>query len=467
MNEYLNRPLLLVIFGITGDLSQRKLLPAIYHLLKRRELPEQFKIVGISRQEVPSSQVYDSLKERIHGPDFDQAVAEELVRATTMVRMDLDNLEDYARLKEQLVAMSESLGAGVSRLYYLSIPAQAFVSVVHHLGETGHHEPQSIDGERPRLLVEKPFGYDVESAKMLVEAADEHFGEQQTFRIDHYLAKETAQNILTFRFKNPLFQSIWNRHYIASIRVIAYETIGIEKRAVFYEQTGALRDFLQSHLLQLLALITMEKPATFESLDIHKAKLRLLESIQTIEPDEVSSRAVRGQYDSYRAEVEKPESNVETFARLDLSIDNEQWRGVPIVIETGKAMHEKCSEIVVEFRCNDDAPGYNALHFRIQPREGISLDLQAKRPGLDKDMSTIEMDFDYEKAFHGQSGEAYERVIIDAVRGDQSLFASASEVLTSWRIVEHVLHGWASNGDGLVIYPVGTPANLIIPEKTT
>ena len=206
MNDYLDRPFILVIFGITGDLSQRKLLPALYHLVKHRQLPERIKIVGVSRHKVPVSEVYETLHQKIHGEDYDKAIVEQLHHATEMLQIDLDNSSDYERLLEELRVMSDELGPGVSRLYYLSIPAQAFVTVVHHLGETRHHEPFGQDSERPRLLVEKPFGYDTASAETLVQAADEHFGEQQTFRIDHYLAKETAQNILTFRFQNPLFQ---------------------------------------------------------------------------------------------------------------------------------------------------------------------------------------------------------------------------------------------------------------------
>ncbi|PID30565.1 glucose-6-phosphate dehydrogenase [Candidatus Saccharibacteria bacterium] len=457
MSDYLDKPLVLVIFGITGDLSQRKLLPALYHLIKHQQLPE-IKIVGISRKEIPVSEVYKNLHQKIYGSDYDQAVVEQLYRATEMVQVDLDNSADYEKLLQRLRIVSDELGPGVSRLYYLSIPSQAFVTVVHHLGETNHHEPFEQDSERPRLLVEKPFGFDTASAKTLVQAADEHFGEQQTFRIDHYLAKETAQNILTFRFQNPLFQTIWNTKHIESIRIVAYETIGIENRAGFYEQTGALRDLLQSHLMQLLALITMEKPAALESHDIHRTKLRLLESIDAIAEDEVETRAIRGQYDSYKTEVANAESHVETFARLHLNINNEQWRGVRVTIETGKALHEKCTEITVRFRANEDAPGTNTLAFRVQPQEGITLSLQAKRPGLSKNTETVKMDFDYEREFYGLAGEAYERVIIDAIRGDQALFATAEEVLTSWRIVENVLRAWAKNGDGLHIYPVGAPA---------
>lgn len=461
MNEYLDNPLIIVIFGITGDLSQRKLLPALYHLTKRQELPEDVRIVGVSRQKIPVSEVYGSLHERIHGNDFDKAVVEQLHDNTVMVQMDMDSPDDYLDFKEQLKVLSEQLGPGVSRIYYLSIPSQAFVSVVHHLGRAGHHEPFSDDGERPRLLVEKPFGYDTASAQTLVRAADEHFGEQQTFRIDHYLAKETAQNILAFRFQNPLFSSIWNNRHIDSIKVIAYETIGIEKRVTFYEQTGALRDFIQSHLIQLLALITMERPSAFESINIHEEKLRLLNSIKAIPVSEVTSRATRGQYDAYRSEVAKADSTVETFARLRLSIDNERWAGVPMVVETGKALHEKCSKIVVSFRSTPDAPGENALIMRIQPREGITLSLQAKRPGLDKETETVNLDFDYKRSY-GPTAEAYERVIIDAIRGDQSLFASAAEVLSSWRIIENVLKSWHGNDNNLRIYSVGTPAADIL-----
>ena len=462
MNDYLNKPFILIIFGITGDLSQRKLLPALYHLIQHRQLPEKIKIVGVSRQRIPVSSVYQSLHLRIHGDDYDRTIVQKMTDATEMLQIDMENSDDYTRMLEKLRVMSDSMGPGVSRLYYLSIPAQAFVSVVHLLGETCHHEPFELEGERPRLLVEKPFGYDLSSADKLVRAADEHFGEQQTFRIDHYLAKETAQNILTFRFQNPLFQSIWNRKHIDSIRIVAYETIGIEKRVAFYEQTGALRDILQSHLMQLLALITMEKPEALESHDIHKSKLRLLESIEVISAEEVRKKAIRGQYDNYRAEVANPVSRVETFARLHLDIDNELWRGVEVMIETGKALHEKSTQIEVKFRASDDAPGTNILTFRVQPQEGITLSLQAKRPGLAKETDTVKMEFDYDRAFFGPTGDAYERVIIDAIRGDQSLFATAAEVLTSWRIVENVLDYWSNSGEDLVIYPVGSFASDIM-----
>lgn len=461
MNDYLDQPICIVIFGITGDLAQRKLLPSLYHLMLHHHLPENTKIIGVSRKTMHVAEVYSDLRNKIHSDNYNHGVVEKLLSATEMFHMDLSAANDYTRLLEKLQNISDELGPGASRLYYLSIPSQAFVSVVHLLGETKHHEPFDLEGERPRLLVEKPFGYDTRSAETLVKAADEHFGEQQTFRIDHYLAKETAQNILTFRFQNPLFQSIWNSRHIERIQIIAHETIGIENRVTFYEQTGALRDIIQSHLLQLLALITMEKPAALESHDIHKSKLRLLESIEQIQPEQVSTMATRGQYETYRDEVQNPKSRIETFAKLQLNIDNEQWRGVDVSVETGKALHEKATEILIQFRASEDAPGTNTLIFRVQPKEGITLSLQAKRPGLAKETDTVTMDFDYDREFYGLSGDAYERVIIDAIRGDQSLFATAAEVLTSWRIVEHVLQAWEASDKGLLLYPVGSKAEDI------
>ncbi len=459
--DYRDKPLLLVIFGITGDLAQRKLLPALYNLRRKHALPERIRIVGLSRQSVSTKTIYQGLTERFAGTDFDPEIIDYLTRITDMVQLDMANPDDYAQLRLQLHDITRELGGGVGRLYYLSIPSQAFKEVVTQLGATGHNQPFAEDVDQPRILVEKPFGYNTASAKELIAAIDNSFGEQQTFRIDHYLAKETAQNILTFRFRNPLFQAMWNTRHIDAIHLSAREAIGIEGRSGFYEQTGALRDILQSHLLQLLALFTMESPARFTSADIHRAKLRLLDSVATIEREELYEKAIRGQYSSYRSEVNNPHSNTETYAKLHLSIDNEQWRGVSVVLETGKALSEKCTEVTIRFRPTSDISGTNALIFRLQPREGITLKLQAKQPGLDNETEEVEMDFDYAKSFGGTS-EAYERVIIDAVRGDQALFASSAEVLSSWRIVENVLEAWSESDNGLHLYETGASPETIL-----
>jgi glucose-6-phosphate 1-dehydrogenase len=457
-DEQLARPLVLVIFGITGDLAQRKLLPALYHLQLAGDLPGKLKIVGISRRDVPVHDVYARLKEFSGDEDFNAAVAEQLARHTEMIQMDLVSKQAYADLLEQLEAIEMRLGDDAVRLYYLSIPPQVFTPIIHLLGETGHNAPLAGRNDTPRLLVEKPFGYDEASARELINVVDEHFGESQIYRIDHYVAKETVQNILTFRFNNPLFEAVWNREHINSIRVTAHEQIGIEGRAAFYEQTGALRDLIQSHLLQMLAITTMDRPAKFDSDDIHAEKLKLLQAITPIAPDRVTSQTLRGQYEGYRQEVGNPGSNVETFARIGLAIDNDRWRGVPITLETGKALAHKATEISVCF----DGPGQagsedNQLVFRLQPKEGITLFLQAKQPGIANVTDTAEMTFDYATSFSVRPAEAYERVIVDAIRGDQTLFASADEVMTSWRIVEHVIKEWAKGPDGLQLYPAGGP----------
>jgi glucose-6-phosphate 1-dehydrogenase len=453
--DYRDKPLLLVVFGITGDLAHRKILPALYRLLERGDLPHTFAVVGVTRQEYSVDRLYDDFAARLTA-EADPRILENLRAATTIATLDMTSATSYTSLKDTLEAASAALGQDVTRIYYLSIPAQAFTGVIDHLGSTGHNQPFKNESSPPRLLIEKPFGYDLSSAKLLVNAAAAHFTEEQLYRIDHYLAKETAQNILTFRFNNPLFQTIWNARHIDRIAITAHESIGIEGRANFYEQTGALRDIIQSHLLQLLALITMEQPGKLDSEGIRRAKRRLLESIIPIGSAEVAEKALRGQYRAYRQEVQNLQSRTETFARLSLDIDNEQWRGVAIELETGKALPDKESKITVHFRNSAEQPGSNTLIFRLQPREGITLTLEAKTPGLSNDTETVEMAFDYASSFTGGAAEAYERVIVDAIRGDQSLFLSSEEVIVCWQIVENVLEAWQASDDTLAFYESGT-----------
>ena len=459
--DHLKRPLILVIFGITGDLAQRKLLPALYQLLKAGDLPLQLHIVGISRRDVTKDDVYAQLSSFVGAHDFDTGLQHHLKDCTEMVQMDLLNEAAYRELLEHLQQVEGGYEEGASRLYYLSIPSQAFTPIIQLLGATGHNAPLS-SGDAPRLLVEKPFGYDLASAKELVATLNEHFGEGQIYRIDHYVAKETVQNILTFRFQNPLFESVWSGQHIDHISIVAREALDIEGRANFYEQTGALRDLIQSHLLQLLAITTMGRPHQLESEDIHAVKLDLLNAIRPIPPFEVAAKTVRGQYEGYRTEVGKPESIIETYARIALTIDNDQWRNVPIVLETGKALDAKETCITVSFRPvsfrqPDATPEeQNQLLFRIQPSEGITLRLQTKRPGLKTITDSANMDLDYAKSFNERPAEAYERVIVDAIRGDQTLFASAAEVIRSWEIIENVLEQWSRSGDSLRFYAKGS-----------
>jgi len=456
-DERLKRPLVLVIFGITGDLAQRKLLPALYQLAKAQELPEKLHIIGVSRRDVSEDTVFERLAEFVGAADYDAAVEQRMRDRTEIRQMDLVDPGAYRQLLERVQTLEAETGELGSRLYYLSIPSQAFTPIIRLLGETGHNAPLANSQELPRLLIEKPFGYDLASARELVGVLGEHFSEGQVYRIDHYVAKETVQNILTFRFKNPLFESIWNNMHIDHVGVVAHEKIDIEGRADFYEQTGALRDFIQNHLLQLLSIVTMARPRSFTSEEIHQQKLTLLEAIKPVAPDDVPQMTVRGQYEGYRDEVGNPDSTIETFAQVNLWIDNSQWAGVPVRLESGKALQEKLTEISVCFRQPDDAPDdENKLVFRIQPKEGITLHLQIKQPGIQNITNGADMEFDYARSFNQRPAEAYERVIVDAIRGDQTLFATSAEVIRSWEIVEHVLEQWSRSDAGLISYAKGS-----------
>ena len=451
-------PAALVIFGITGDLARRKLLPALYHLAEDKLLPENLQIIGVTRRGITVDALLDDIRERVtadHEP-YNEEVLQSLGKIMQIITMDISNVEEYARLKQALDDYEARMQACMHRLFYLSVPSQTFASISQLLGEAGLHNGCEHGVGESRLLIEKPFGYDLESAKALIATLSQQFSEEQVYRVDHYLAKETAQNILTFRFSNPLFKAVWDSNTIQSVMVTAAEEIGIEGRATFYEQTGALRDIIQSHLLQLLALVTMEQPKQMSSANIHAEKLKLLQSIRAIERSEVSDRAVRGQYEGYRAEVENESSTTETFAALRLQIDTPRWSNVPVLLRTGKAMAEKVTEITLVFNDTENTAHQNTLTLRIQPNEGISLELQTKKPGFENQIERVQMDFCYSQKGGDVHPDAYERVLVDAMRGDKTLFATSEEVLAAWRVVENVVQVWASNSDGIETYAKGS-----------
>lgn len=449
-------PLLFVIFGISGDLAKRKLIPALYHLIAHADMPRDFKIIGISRQaDYSVDTLYSSVAEFLPAPNDYQLSY--LKQHTAIVHNALAAKDDAQTLRTVLEQESLALGANVQRLYYLSIPPAAFPGLMQVLGTTGHNQPFANEPHQPRLLVEKPFGYNSESAAALIKSADAHFSEHQIFRIDHYLAKETAQNILAFRFKNSLFESIWNDRHIESIEIAAHETIDIEGRAAFYDNTGALRDIIQSHLIQLLALVMMDQPAELTSTAVHHKKLHFLQSLQPAEP----TKATRGQYNGYLQAVNNPRSTTETFARVHLSASSEQWRTTNIVLETGKALDKKATYIKVVFRALGTRDTPNVLTFELQPREGIALELQAKKPGLTNDTQAVHMEFTYDQSFDAPTAEAYQRVIMDAIRGDQTLFATGSEIMAAWRAVDPVVALWAKSARGMRTYANGDSAPSI------
>lgn len=447
MSQSVVAPPVIVIFGITGDLSKRKLLPALYHLLRQDVLPANTKIVGVSRHAMTPDELLATVELCVLEKDqvCDPVGLRKVRDALHTVQLQPDNPADYGKLKQALDSFDQS--GPLDRLLYMALPATAYASMVPHLAAVG------LNQGRNRILFEKPFGYDVSSAQAMLELVSEHFTEQQVYRIDHYLAKETAQNLLTFRMHNPIFMPLWNGEHIHRVHIRATETIGIEGRVNFYEQTGALRDFMQSHLMQLLALTLMDLPAhnDMSSQAIHAAKQAFFADLQPADP----TKAVRAQYHGYRDEVGNPDSQVETYAQIELSHQSARWQGTELVLETGKGMDRKSTEITVEFK----TPGerrHNQLVFRLQPDEGIGLDLVVKQPGFDSKMHHTSLDFSYQETFGDQHIDAYERVVMDAIRGDQSLFASDADVQATWRVLQPILDAWARPGSDLLTYPMGS-----------
>lgn len=450
-------PTIIVIFGVTGDLSKRYLLPALYRLFKDDLLHDNTRVLGLTRQEMSADELFGQVELCINEIDnvCDPTALKIMRERTEIMRFDPNAADNYPELLQRLNGIEDTVGMCMNRLYYLSIPPKVFTEVVHNLGAAGLNGSCQHGKAQTRLLVEKPFGHDLASAQMLIEHTDAVFREEQVYRIDHYLAKETVQNILSFRLHNPIFTDVWSARYIQSIAVTAYEKIGIEGRVNFYEGLGALRDLIQSHLLQLVAITTMDLPSRLDGEHVHRARQMLLESVAPADP----WLAHRAQYDDYRSEVGNPDSVTETFAQLSLQIDNERWQGMPVTITTGKGLKEKRTDIVMTFTNPHDASNAtNTLTFRLQPNEGIHLQLRVKRPGFVDELQDAVMDFSYDEAFgdHTEHPAAYERVLVDAVRGDRTLFATSGEVLASWRIIEPIIQAWNNNADGMQTYVSGS-----------
>jgi glucose-6-phosphate 1-dehydrogenase len=456
----------LVIFGVSGDLARRKVLPAIYHLFKDSLLHEKTIVVGTSRRELSVEDLLKQVELCVLENDnvCDPAVLQAMRERFTIVQLNPTKGSDYEALHAKLQEIEDTQGVCLNRLFYLSIPPGVYPAVVKHLGEHRLNGSCSHNRAQSRLLVEKPFGYDYASAKELIESTNRSFSEEQIFRIDHYLAKETVQNILAFRKHNAVFKSIWNAKNISRIDIAAFEKIGIEGRSEFYEQIGALRDLVQSHLLQLLALTTMDMPRDItSSQEIHKAKQALLEAVEPVPADEVRERTIRAQYRSYKNEVSNPTTTVETFAALEIAIASSVWKGTTIRLATGKGLSEKRTAITITFGQADDA---NHLTFRLQPNEGIDVELLVKKPGFAHALQAATMDFRYADTFMSSNHpDAYERVLVDAVRGDRTLFATAEEVLASWHILQPVLDEWSKYSDDLKTYEQGSTAESLLESS--
>lgn len=448
-------PAIIVIFGITGDLAQRKLLPALYHLFRDNLIDEKTIILGITRRDISTEDMIVRVEKSIRAAEAecDPAILTKVQSALRMHTMSQVDPSEYQRLKQLLDEIEAEKGVCMDRLFYLSIPPQMFEPIVRNLGQQGLNQSCQHGTAATRLLIEKPFGYNLASAQELINETGEWFREEQIFRIDHYIAKDAVQNILAFRRQYPEVEKLWNDQQITRIEITVFEKLDIEGRAVFYEETGALRDFVQSHLLQMLALTTMELPDTDTSQAIHAKRTAALQAIVPIRADTVNAYAERGQYEGYREEVDNPNSFIETFARLHLLIPTERWQSTEIILETGKAMSEKTSHIRLFFE------GGAELTFHIQPEEYIEL---ANSDDALQPIEAMIEEFNHAHPPTNQNPLGYERVFRDAIRGNHTLFTTSEEVLAAWKVVNEVVEVWGVSGDGLVLYPKGAksvPAN--------
>ena len=469
-------PGVVVIFGASGDLTSRKLVPALYELASQRRLPLEMAVVGISRTEMSHEEfrqkLRETLEEHVSGGVSDD-VWQSFAGGIFYLPGDSKEPETYEELKGLLKKLDSERGTLGNRAFYLSASPSLFPTIVERLGEAGMNEGE--DGGWSRLVVEKPFGRDLESARELNEEIRRHFDEAQIYRIDHYLGKETVQNILALRFANGIFEPIWNQHYVDHVQITVAEDIGVGTRGAFYEEAGALRDIVQNHVMQVLCLTAMEPPVAFDAESLREEKVKVLKAVRPIPEDEVEDYAVRGQYTSgwiwgeevsgYREEENvDPDSVTETYLALRLFVDNWRWAGVPFFLRAGKRMPKKATEVAIQFHSSphtpfarDDTEGLepNVLVVRVQPDEGLSLKIGAKVPGAGFEVSSVNMDLLYGTAFLEEAPDAYQRLLLDLMLGDPTLFIRADEAEGAWRILDPVMRRWTEE-KRVESYPAGT-----------
>lgn len=472
-------PCIMVIFGATGDLTARKLVPALYNLVRDGQLPSHFACVGFARREKTNEQFRAEMCEAVNKysrvKPVDNNLWDSFSNQLFYHRSEFDDDEGYDSLREFLKSLDSQFGTKGNRVFYLSTQPSFFPLIVEKLEK---HKLIYSENDTPwsRIIIEKPFGHDYKSAIILQQEISRHLSENQIYRIDHYLGKETVQNLLVFRFANPIFESIWNNHHIDHVQITVAEEIGIGTRGHFFEEAGMLRDIVQNHMMQLLSLVAMEPPTSLKAEAIRSEKVKVLESVRPFPMDRFNEYIVRGQYGKgfingeevpeYRKEKDvSPTSKVETYVAMELFIDNWRWAGVPFYLRAGKRLPKRVTEIAIVFH---HAPGFlfksqskqidqNILVIRIQPNEGISLKMNCKVPGLTNQIQPVKMDFHYWSYFGSTPPEAYERLICDCMAGDNTLFARADEVLASWRLFTPILEEWqAREVDHFPNYESGT-----------
>jgi glucose-6-phosphate 1-dehydrogenase len=462
-NPTKSKPTIFFIFGATGDLTSRKLIPALYNLFLDGWMPNNFAIIGMGRTAYTDDVYRGLLLEDINKfSRKGKAVDEEWKKFSEHVffqRSEIGDDKSYEEQKDRISKFAAAWGEQPSVIYYLAVAPRFFGTIAEKLAKYKLTE----DPEKTRVVIEKPFGHDLESARSLNQLLNTVFTEKQIYRIDHYLGKETVQNILAFRFANSILEPIWNRNFIDHVEISVTEQLGVGSRGGYYEEAGALRDMVQNHILQLLCLVAMEPPVTFQADEVRNRKVDVLHAMRKFKPEDVTKNAVRGQYGKgwikgeevkgYREEEGvNPESNTETFAALKLFVDNWRWHGVPFYLRTGKRMQQSSSVITIQFR---DVPhlifpkeaieGWqqNKLIISIQPEMSIRLQMQSKRPGLDMVLNPVDLVFDYSGTYDGESPEAYETLLLDTMLGDQTLFMRADQVEAAWDLLMPVLNSWA------------------------
>ncbi|HEX4793261.1 MAG TPA: glucose-6-phosphate dehydrogenase [Humisphaera sp.] len=474
-------PCAIVIFGASGDLAKRKLIPAVYEMMRENFLPEKFVLVGYARSPMTDEQYRtecrDAVQKFARTKPVDLELWKKIESNISYVQGDYGGNEGHDRLAAQLEKADKEKGIGGNRLFYLSTPPNTFEPIIRALGE--HQKSETSQGAAKgwtRIIIEKPFGRDLASARSLNAELHKYFAEEQVFRIDHYLGKETVQNLMVMRFANSIFEPLWNYKYIDHVQITVSETLGVGSRGGYYAQSGALRDMVQNHMFQLMALVAMEPPAALDAVSIRDEKVKVFKSIRHIRPEYADEMAIRGQYGAgefdgqktagYRKEKDVPaDSQTETFVALKLFIDNWRWSGMPFYLRTGKFLPQKLSEIAVRFRSPplalfqkqcETAVYPNDLIIRVQPDEGISWRLNGKVPGGSMNIKPVALDFNYKSAFKIEPPEAYERLIYDSIIGDQTLFIRGDEAEAAWAVIDPIEQGWTKANRKPEVYAPGT-----------